>query len=824
MGCMVNRVKWIETFWQDLRYGIRMLWKSPVLTLVALLSLALGIGATTAIFSVVEGVLISPYPYGRPYEIWAPSIRPIKDPNGGIPRCHVSEYLEIAKLPAVSMEMATLPTNQLLTGGRAPENFTAVTVTSNAFQFLEVPPVIGRTILPSDVTPGGQPEPVIVLSYKAWQRLFDGSPDALGKTLVLDDTPRTVIGVMPPRFGWWTSDGGWLPMAPDLRADGFVFPILRLKPGVSKAAAEQQYAALATRLAQERPANFPKDGFIAKLANYMDITVAQGEMESSLRLLFGAVGFLLLIACANVANLQTTRATARAKEIALRMAVGATRGRVLVQLLIESLVLSLAGGILGVLLAKALTLAIVYLMPEFYVPNEARITVNGAVLLFSLGVSLLTGILFGLLPAIQCSRLHLVETLKDTARGTGLNSSGSKTRRTLVVAAVAMSVILLMGASLSIRGFENLQRMDLGFQPDRVLMVGLQVPPKRYPSYEQRIAFTQKILEQVSHIPGAQAAAIGNGGLPFGGPQSDYSIEGHPQGATRSILMGLISADYQRTLGIPLLSGRALTAQEIAHVDHVALINEAAAKLWPAGEGAVGGRVRLELLAKPPGGVLLPQGASDPYFTVVGIMHDTRNFGTRSPTMPAIFIPYTVVAPTGRTLAVRTLGSPMLLLNAVRQVVRDVDKDLPLGRPVSLDEVMGEETAPPRFNMALFGFFGMLGLAMGAAGIFSLLSYSVAARTHEIGIRMALGAERGAVLSLMLAAGGRLVLAGILVGLAGTFVLGRILRSEVFQVPVTDPLAILGVVAVLGAAAFLACLVPARRAARLDPMAALRNE
>ncbi|HTX39784.1 MAG TPA: ABC transporter permease [Bryobacteraceae bacterium] len=819
----MNPPNWLETFLHDLRFGIRMLRKSPGLTVVALLSLALGIGATTAIFSVVDGVLISPYPYARPNEIWAPGIQDAKDPNSVRPNCHLSEYLEIAKLPAVSMAMATSPATQLLTGGRAPENFTAISVTANAFQFLGVAPVLGRTILPSDVSPGGQPEPVVVLSYQAWQRLFDASPDALGKTIVLNDLPLTVIGVMPPRFGWWTSDGGWLPLALDLHADPFVFPILRLKPGVSKAAAEQQYAALEQRLAHDHPGNFPKDGFLAKLTNYMDITVASGEMESSLRLLFGAVGFLLLIACANVANLQTTRATARAKEIALRLSVGATRARVVVQLLTENMILGLAGGALGVLLAKAITRAIEYLMPVFYVPNEARITVNGLVLWFSLGISLATGILFGLVPALQCSRLDLVETLKDSARGTGLTSAGSRTRRLLVVAAVALSVILLMGASLTIRGFENLQHVDLGFQPDRVLMVGLQLPAGRYPTYERRVTFARQVLEQVRAIPGAQAAAIGNGGLPFGGPQSDYSIEGQPQAGGHSILVGLISPEYQRTLGIPLLSGRAFTDQEMAHADHVALVNQAAAKLWTAREGAVGGRIRLGLLTQPLGIPVAP-GASDGVFTVVGVLGNTRNDGPARPPLPAVFIPYTLAAPTGRTLAVRTRGDPMLLLNAVRRVVRDADKDLPLGRPITLEEVMGQATVQPRFNVALFSFFGFLGLALGAAGIFSLLSYSVATRTHEIGIRMALGAERKVVLRLMLAAGGRLVLAGTLTGLAGTFLLGRILRSEVFQVPVTDPLSILGVVTVLGVAGFLACLVPARRASRLDPMNALRDQ
>ena len=512
----------LATLWQDLRYGLRVLWKSPGVTVVALLSLALGIGATTAMFSVVYGVLIAPYPYARPNEIWAPGIQNARNPQQERPDYHLAEYLEVRKLPAFSSVMATSPMNQLLTGGRAPENFTVVMVTGNAFQFLGVESVLGRTIVPTDVKASGEAEPVIVLSFRAWQRLFDGSPQALGKSLTLNDKQYTVIGVMPPRFGWWTGDGGWIPLTLDLRDDRHVFAIMRLRPGVSNRAAEQQLHALHLQLAKEIPANFPQEGFHTLLRNYMDITVASGEMQSSLRLLFGAVGFLLLIACANVANLQMARATSRSREIALRMSVGAGRGRVLRQLLTESVVLSFAGGALGIALAIAITRATVALMPDFYVPNEARITVNNLVLLFSIAVSVLTGILFGLVPAVQCSRPDLVETLKDAAKGSGSRSAGGRTRSALVVAEMALSVILLVGASLTIRGFVKLQHTDVGFQPDRVLMVGLQLAPKRYTTYQQRVAFTQNLLERVSHIPGAQSAAIGNGGLPFGGPQLGF--------------------------------------------------------------------------------------------------------------------------------------------------------------------------------------------------------------------------------------------------------------------------------------------------------------
>ena len=487
----MNTLGFLETFWQDVRYGLRVLRKSPGLTSVALLSLALGIGATTAIFSVVYGVLISPYPYAKANEIWAPEIRNAKNPKQFRGNYRVAEYLQVSKLPAFAQVMATSPENRLLTGNTAPETFTTVTVTASAFPFLDVPPLLGRTIAAGDVRPNGEPEPVIVLSYLAWQRLFQGSADALGKTVTLNDVRYSVIGVMPPRFGWWTSDGGWLPMSLDPRQDHPMFAIARLRPGVSAQAAEQQLQALHLELAKARPEDFPKEGFNTVLRNYLDITVAQGEMQSSLQLLFGAVGFLLLIACANVANLQLARATARRREIALRMSVGAGAARVVRQLLTESVALALAGGALGILFAYILKRAIESLMPEFYVPNEARIEVNGKVLAFSGAISAITGIVFGLAPALQCARLQLVDTLKDSTMGAGTSAAGKQPRNLLVIAEVALAVVLLMGASLTIRGFVELQRTDVGFQADRVLMVGLSVPPKRYATYEQRVALTE---------------------------------------------------------------------------------------------------------------------------------------------------------------------------------------------------------------------------------------------------------------------------------------------------------------------------------------------
>jgi putative ABC transport system permease protein len=811
----------ITAMTQDLVYAVRSFRRSPAFTAVALLSLALGIGATCAIFSVIYGVLIAPYPYARPDEIWSPEIVSLdhRSARGYL----LDELPRVKALPVFSDVMATSGEPVLMTGEFGPESFGGVLLTGNAFNFLGVPPIAGRTIQPSDIRSDGSAEPVVVLSYKLWLRLFDGSPAAIGRTLTLNGRPHTIIGVMPPRFGWYGSDGFWLPLEPARRDLFNIATIMRLAPGVSKQVAEQQLDAFTRQLARERPATFPAaltaQGFTTTLYNYLDITVASGDMQTSLRVLMGAVAFLLLIACANVANLQLARGSARAREIAIRISIGAGRRRLLRQLLTESVLLSIGGGLLGVALAFVAIRVIVGLMPDFYVPNESRVTINTTVLLFSFALSVLTGVVFGLVPALQGSRPDVTHALK-ASRATGAGTQGRRTRDLLVVVEVALSVVLLVGSALMVRTFLALQATDAGIRVDHVIAVGVPLPPAKYATLDQRNRFAQELLDRVAALPGVEAATFG---LPFGGPQSTFAIAGAPGDPSRRLTVNLAGADHLRVYGIPLRAGRMFDASEVRRGDRVAVVNETAAKLWPAGQNPVGARVRLGALERPPSRSVI-DASQPPEVTIVGVIADTKNAGLRDAPSPVVVMPYTVVGTPQRTLALRSAADPNLQLNPVRAAVREIDHDQPLGRPFTLAEVLSREVEQPRFTMVLFGVFAAVGLALAAAGIYSVLSFHVTRRTHEMGVRLALGAPRTHLAGLLLTMGGRLVLIGLAVGIPASAVAARLLESQLFGVQSVDPLAYAAVAALLLLVAFVACYLPARRAAGVDPLIALRQD
>jgi putative ABC transport system permease protein len=815
---------WAERLFQDIRYALRGMRRNPGFATVALLSLMLGIGASVALFSVVYGILIAPYPYARPNEIWAPTIVAPNYPTHAWHRYTRRELLEIEKLPAFSEVMATDVNRVLMTGDTTTESFFGVYLTGGAFNFIGVESLIGRTIQPYDIGDGSKPNAVVVLSYGLWKRMFDSDQRVLGKTMVLNGVPHTIIGVMPPRFGWWTSEAFWLPMPMDLSDNTPINVIVRLRPGVTKETAEAQLSELNTRLAELNPRDYPKGKMRAVLNNYMDITQASGRMKWSLYLLLAAVGLLLLIACVNVANLQLARMTARSREIAMRSAIGAGRGRLVRQLLTESLMLSLVGGALGVVLSFGLVKAIVALIPPDSVPNEARIVVNGYVLLFSVAVSMLTGIIFGLVPALRSSHPDPADALKDGGSGAGGSARGQALRSGLVVVEIALSVILLTGASLAIRSFVDLVRTDPGFQPEKTLAMELDLQPDRDETLQQRNTFDRELVDNIAGLPGVQAVAIGNGGMPYGGWDSTYQLEGRSRVEGQKVEVSLISSDYLRAMGIPLKRGRSFTDDEVQNGRQVALINESAARLWGAGTDPMGRQMQVDALAQPlKAPVLVAPGISTDV-TIVGVVGDTKNDGLQNAALPAVYVPYTLIAPPSRQLAVRTFGDPASVLNAVRHQIHEMDKELAMSRTITIDELLGSETEQPRFNMALFSGFAFLGLALAAIGIYSVISYNVTQRVHEIGVRMALGASRNNILGWVLGDAARVAAIGVLLGLGGSLALEKLVQFNIFGTAKFDALSSAAVVAVLGSVALLAAWLPARRAGRLDPVTALRRD
>ena len=811
-----RRWRWLNEAARDVSYAMRMLRKSPGFTAISVVVLALGVGVTTAMFSVIYGVLIDPYPYAKSGEIWATWISDVRTGRGI--DLTVGDYLEISKLPAVKSAMATGFDDMTLTGEFDAQSISCRLISGTAFDFLGVAPIAGRTYTPADIKPNGFGEPVVVLSFKLWLKLFNGSRDAIGHVLTLNDQPYVVIGVMPDRFGWYTDDGLWLPLSTtDLKRQ--VNPIIRLRPGVTKQVAQQQIQSLFNRISREEPDRFPKDGFKATVENYLNVTQASGQMQSSLDLLFCVVGILLLIACTNVANLQLARGSSRNREIAVRMALGAKRGRIVRQLLTESLCLSLFAGVAGVALAYAIKQLVVALMPDSNLPNEARVTINMWVLMFSFGVSVLTGIVFGLAPALQSTRSDLNDALKDGGHVGGIGGSrGSRTRNALVVVEIALSIVLLFGAGLAIRGFVGLQQIDRGFNPKGMSFLRVPLAAKKYGTLPARNAFTRELIAGLESVPGVSSAATGS--LPGFDTDSGVTIPGQPKPAGGFVVC-YASADYFQTFGIGLHDGRSFTSQQIDHGDHVALINESARKFWLNGTNPIGHTVQIDAL--PVGAPSSQASASAPQeFTVIGIVSDTRPLDLRDAPKPVAYVPYTLHENQRLNVFVRSEVEPKSLFKAFGAELRALDKDQFMPDPLDVDEALDRFMAQPRFNMTLFTGFGCIALALAAAGIYSVLSYGVTQRKREIGVRIALGAKRGDILRLIFGSGGRLVAAGVLLGLGASVGLAMLVKSEVFSVPLLDPVALASSALLLCAAAILACLIPACRAAKVDPLVALR--
>ncbi|HYG10021.1 MAG TPA: ABC transporter permease [Pyrinomonadaceae bacterium] len=816
-----RRMNMFGDVWQDLSYGLRMLLKNPGFTLVAVIALALGIGANSAIFSVVNTVLLRPLPYQDPERlvmVWE------DDTKGGYPRdtpsaANYADWRDQNQVFEGMAAMANMSFN--LTGTGEPERLDGRRVSANLFPLLGVEPQLGRAFLPEEDQPGGNR--VVVLSHGLWQRRFGSDANIKGKSLTLNGESYTVVGVMPPHFQFPSRDDElWVPIAftseeAANRGRHYLQVVARMKPGVTLEQAQAEMNTIAARLQQQYPAQ--NTGLGATVTSLHEHVV--GDIKPALLVLLGAVGFVLLIACANVANLLLARAAVRQKEISIRVALGASRLRLIRQFLTESILLAALGGGVGLLLS----LWGVSLLKAFIPENIAQardISIDGRVLLFTLFVSLLTGLIFGLAPAAQASNFNLNETLKEGGRDSAAGSRGNRIRGLLVIAEVAVSLILLIGAGLLINSFMRLSSVDPGFRTDKLLTMQVELSELKYPDHARRSAFYTELINRIEALPGVSSAAVTNW-IPLvrQGDSIGFSIEGRPdpapgQGKRPTVVTRVTSPHYFQTMGIQLLQGRGFVEQDRVDAPAVAVINETMARrFWPD-QDPIGKRIT-------PGSPDSPD--PDDWITIVGIARDVRQFELVADPKPQMYLTYAQAgffAP--RHLVVSTNVEPLGLASMVRKAVWEIDKDQPVSNIRTMEEVLSESIARQRFSMLLLGIFAAVALVLAAVGIYGVMSYSVAQRTREIGIRMALGARRSDVLKLTVGGGLKLVLIGVAIGLGAAFILTRVMSSLLFGVSATDPTTFIIISLVLIGVAVLASYIPARRATRVDPMVALRYE
>jgi predicted permease len=800
----------METLFKDLRYGIRSLLKRPAFTAVAVITLALGIGANTAMFSVINAVLLRPLPYKEPDRlVWmnetGPEVanRSVSYPNFVDWQARNTSFEAMSPFRGWSATMM---------GTDQPLDLNARIVGADYFKVMGVAPLLGRSFTLDDDKPGANP--VTILSYGFWQSQFAGDQNIIGRTIILDDRTYSVVGVMPQTFQHQGPPPLWLLMGPqnwkerDVRTGGNV--IGRLKQGVTIEQARAEMNSIAQQLLREHPVANAGAYRVNVISLQESVT---GNVAPALLILFGAVALVLLIACANVANLLLARAATRRKEFAVRAALGATRARIIRQLLVESLLLSLAGGAFGLLLASWGTAMLARVAHET-IPRLEGLRLSYRVLGFNLLVSLLSGIVFGLAPAWRFSKAELQETLKDSS-GTTSERAGKKLRSSLVVAEVALSVALLVGAGLLLKSMLRLANTDAGFEPRNVLTMDLKVSRNRYSGKGERARLFQQILDRVQTHPGVEAATL-SASLPgFEDWTTDIAPEGHAplrRGELINVDWSIVSADYFKTMQIPILKGRTFTRDEDAQGKPVVLIDEnLARRFWP-NEEAVGKHIGYD---------------SPTSHEIIGVVKEVKRYGSEARPLIKIYTPMGRAAAQvqGPTLSVRTINSnPQNLVADITREIHALDKDVPVTEVATLTQILAREVSPKRFTAGLLSLFAGIALALAAIGVYGVTSYTVAQRTHEVGIRMAIGAQKSDVLKLFMGEGLKLVLTGLAIGLAGAFALTRLLASLLFGVSATDPLTFTMVAVALLVIVLLACYIPARRATKVNPLVALRYE
>src|SRR5262245_56695826 len=811
-----------DEMFQDLRFGLRMLRKNPGFTAIAVFTLALGIGANTAIFSVVNGVLLKPLPYPEPgrlarvfQSITNFQKAPMSPADFRDNREQSTAFESLAGYFRQDLELAQEERAERLMGMRAASGY---------FRTLGFQPMLGREFTREEEIP--DESAVVILSHSLWRRRFDGDPTIVGKTIRLSGKPFTVVGVAPA--GLQHVGGGyrplphgesvdiWWPMrlGPNRPRGALIVNVIgRLKPGVTRQQAEAEFDLIAARLAVQYPGLYRNEA--KTLIQPLRKEIVEG-LQKTLLLLLAAVFLVLLIACVNVANLTLARAAAREREIAVRLALGAGRARIVRQLLIESLTLAVMGGLLGLLMAKLAINALIGLGPE-QLPRLQMISLDGRILAFTLLISLLTGLLFGMAPALQSLKLNLNESLKEGGRAASGGIRQRRTRGALVVAEVALALALLLGAGLLMRSFLILQKTDPGFNPEGVLTMSVVIPGARYAYGGPQISFLQRLVERLSALPGVRSAGL-TSDLPWTGYQNDggFKVEGKtlPPDQMAHAQYHFISADYIRTIGAPLLSGRWFDARDTLKSNPVILINQAMArKYWP-GEDAVGKRISFGDGA----------GKDGDWTQVVGVIGDVKDYPNSAKAEPAFYWPVTQRPYPEMSLAIRADKDPLSLVEAVRREVRALDREMPISEVKTLEAVAAAAVAGRRFMLLLVSSFALTALALASVGIYGVTSYLVAHRTHEIGIRIALGANSFDVLKLALRQGMALALTGVGAGLALAFAATRLMANLLYGVGATDPATFVAVPLFLIGVSFVACYLPARRAAKVDPMTALRSE
>jgi predicted permease len=802
---------------KDIRYGIRSLLKQPTFTLISILTLALGIGANTAIFSVVNAVVLRPLPYhdsDRLAMLWTTKDTNLEQPFS------FADYNDLkSQATSFSSVAAASPLwNFTLTGGGEPEPVQGMYVSASLFEMLKVAPERGRAFTADEDRIGGPP--VAIIGHALWERRFGGDPDVVGKPLSIGGVPATVVGVMPAQFQFLDPAAElWVPLAQNQFASSarqvrLLSVVGRLNDGVETSAASTELSSIAGRLESEYPDS--NSGVSARLVPLHDQVT--GKVRPALLLLFGAVGLVLLIACANIVNLMLVRSAARKREIAVRAALGAGRLRLLRQLLTESITLSLLGGAAGVVLGTWGVNALLALNP-IPIPSYNRITVDLTVLGFTFIASVVTGVVFGLAPAWQTLRFDLHSALKEGGRGAVAEAGQRRLSSLLVIAEMAMAVVLLIGAGLLLRSFAHLLDVKPGFNTENLLTMQVGMPNAAYQQPEKRIAFIQQLEANLKAAPEVSSVGFVTR-LPLMSALNNITtflaIEGRqiPPGERPEIDFRRASTGYFQAMGIPLRSGRLVTEQDVTNNTHSVVINEAMAKrFWP-GEDPVGKRIS----------TAVSTGQQTVWQTIVGVVGNVRHLGLDIEPRPEIYYHTNTVPPFGPVVVIRTTSDPERVISIARAKVRELDRDVPISNVNTMEQLVAQSVAQRRFGMFLLGAFAMLALLLAAIGIYGVVSYSVTQRTQEIGVRMALGANSTDVLKMVLRSGMSLALIGVALGLAGAFGLTRLMTRLLFEVTPTDVTTFVFVSLGLIAVAFLACYLPARRAMKVDPLEALRYE